>query len=60
MIHSQVGRFLRTRGVDEDVIEKFKEEKVSFGYFHPHVPSTPLKSVPLLFEVSLFPLCGRY
>ncbi|KAK2564502.1 hypothetical protein P5673_011945 [Acropora cervicornis] len=28
MIHSQVCRFLRTKGVDEDVTEKLKEEKM--------------------------------
>jgi len=37
-MHSQVCNFLQERGVDESVIEKFKDEKVKLtvvlGYLH--------------------------
>ena len=34
LMHLQVCNFLRQQGVEEDVVEKFKEEKVSIWSFH--------------------------
>ena len=34
LMHLQVCNFLRQRGVEESVVEKFEEEKVSIWSFH--------------------------
>ena len=52
-MHFQVCNFLRERQVQESVVEKFEEEKVSL-YISCFIPSTPPGSVTFKDALKLF------